>query len=443
MVVSPMQRQVVLASCFGVFLEWYDFLTFASLATIFGQLFFPPGDASTALLSSLATFGVGMLLRPLGSAFFGSLGDRIGRRKTFLMTIVLMGGATVAVGFLPTYAQVGLWATSLLVALRMVQGFAMGGEIGGVAVYLTEHAPQHQRGLYTSVLQLMGPLGILVSSIQVVLLPPLLGLEAFLDWGWRIPFCLSALLLMVSLKFRLNLHESPVFLALRERQAIARTPLRDCWHDRHTRGRMLLLFVCVSGGGSLLFFSSQVYTGIYLKTVVGMSTATAGLCALVATLCLLPLTVLAGWLSDRVGRRPLILSGLLLGLLSLFPVFLGFQAWGDSPVTVTFLLLPLVCALACVTGPQTALLPELFPAQTRYSAVALPHNLAAGWIGGMSPWVMTWLSVRLEYPDAGLIYLAALLALALWVGWRYLPETRDTDLFAFTSPDGHVERQSG
>lgn len=423
-----MQRQVVVSACFGTFLEWYDFLTFASLATYFGQLFYPAEDPVAGLLASLATFGVGMLVRPLGAAFFGSLGDRIGRRKTFLATIVLMGLATVAVGCLPTYAQIGIAAPILLVLLRMAQGLAVGGEIGGAAVYLTEHAPTERRGLYTSVLQLMGPLGIMASSLQIILLQNTLSAAEFQAWGWRVPFWLSAVLLAISLKSRLSLHESPVFQSLRDQQALSKTPLRECWHDPKTRGRMLLLFTCISAGGSLLFFSSQVYTSVFLKTVVGLPATQVGTLLTLATLCLLPLTLLAGHLSDRVGRRPILLTGLGLGALALMPVFQGLAAWAEQPFVVFLLLLVLVVALACITGPQTAVLAELFPARTRYSAVALPHNLAAGWIGGLSPLVVTWLGVRLENPFAGIWYLVILLGLTALIGWRYLPETRGVDL---------------
>src|SRR5512142_2930733 len=210
------QRKVVLAACFGTFLEWYDFLTFASLATYFSVLFFPPDNPTAALLMSLATFGVGMVVRPLGSALFGSLADKFGRRPIFIATISLMGVTTFAVGLLPTYAQVGMFAPLLLLLLRLLQGFAVGGEIGGVAVYLTEHAPLNRRGFYTSVLQLMGPLGILASMLQVVLLQSWLSDAEIHEWGWRVPFLLSIVLLLISLKSRLNMIESPVYLEMQE-----------------------------------------------------------------------------------------------------------------------------------------------------------------------------------------------------------------------------------
>src|SRR5574343_85384 len=203
---SHIQKKVVIAACFGTFLEWYDFLTFASLASYFSVLFFPADNPVAALLASLGTFGVGMIVRPLGAALFGSLGDRHGRRTIFLVTIVLMGLATVGVGLLPTYEQVGLLAPLLLLLLRMLQGLSVGGEIGGASVYLTEHAPTGKRGLYTSVLQLMGPRGMMASSLQIVALQYLLSDADFKTWGWRIPFLLSSVLLAISIKSRMNLH---------------------------------------------------------------------------------------------------------------------------------------------------------------------------------------------------------------------------------------------
>lgn len=425
------QRKIALAACFGGFLEWYDFLTFASLATVFGQLFFPDADKMASLLASLATFGVGTLVRPLGAALFGSLGDRYGRRIVFIATIALMGVATFAVGLLPVYANAGFIAPLLLVCLRLLQGLAMGGEIGGAIVYLTEHAPPQRRGASTSVLQLMGPLGVMASTFQIVLLQRWLSEADFLDWGWRVPFLLSAVLLAISLKSRIALHESPVFKNLTAEQRVAKTPLRECFADPVTRGHMALLFFCISSGGSLLFFSSQVYAPVFLKNVVGMDSTLAGELTIAATLALFPLTVFCGWLSDRIGRRPVLLAGLLLGAVSVMPVYWGLQHFGDgqpSNIAVVGLLLALVTAVALITGPQTATLAELFPARTRYTAVGLPHNLAAGWIGGMSPFIVTLIAKQTGNPLAGLLYPTLLLIVAFVVGRFCLPETRGKNL---------------
>lgn len=517
--ITPTQRKVVLAACFGTFLEWYDFLTFASLATYFSVLFFPPENPTAALLMSLATFGVGMVVRPLGSALFGSLADKYGRRPIFITTIALMGITTFLVGLLPTYAQIGIAAPLLLLLLRLLQGFAVGGEIGGVAVYLTEHAPQGRRGFYTSVLQLMGPLGILVSTLQIVLLLAFLEPADFNAWGWRIPFLFSAVLLFVSIKTRMSLEESPVFRQLQVEGTVSKAPLRECLRDRHTLKGMALLFFCISAGGSLLFFSSQVYANVFLKSVVRLDAQTASTLVMLSTLLLFPLTIFCGWLSDKVGRRPILLAGLILGALTILPVFKGLQHYGnpalerfnsevkvtlygtacdyspfrkavndcernqeflikngvsyelmpqgehkevtlcigDSEVTgfratevtaalrakgwlekadpaqvnsfMLFLLLIVpVVAVALITGPQTAVLAELFTARTRYSAAAVPHNLSAGWIGGLSPFMVTLISVQAGDALAGLWYPVGMLIFASIIGLLFLPETKDVSL---------------
>lgn len=511
------QRNVIVAACFGTFLEWYDFLTFASLATYFSLLFFPPDNPVAALLASLATFGVGMLMRPVGAAILGSLGDKYGRRPIFISTILLMGLSTFAVGLLPTYAQIGLGAPALLLLLRLIQGFAVGGEIGGAAVYLTEHSPAKRRGFYTSVLQLMGPLGILASTLQVLLLQSWLSDADFHAWGWRVPFILSIVLLLISLKSRLAMIESPVFLQMQSSNTLSKTPLRECLRERRTLGRMALLFFCISAGGSLLFFSSQVYTTVFLKNVVKLEPQLASTLVMSSTILLFPLTILFGWLSDQVGRRPVLLAGLLLGFLSIYPVYQGLLRYGNpalahfnhtvavtltgsqchyspfSPVAndcektqeflsklgiaytlqdgsptqlrigdypalthfspshlkdvliisgwpeqaevahvnywIIFLLLSIpVSALALITGPQTATLAELFPARTRYTAVALPHNLSAGWIGGLSPFMVTLVSIKAGDSLTGILYPVGLLGIAFMVGFLFLPETRNTSL---------------
>jgi MFS family permease len=522
------QRKVAIAACFGTFLEWYDFLTFASLATYFSTLFFPEGNPIAALLASLATFAVGMLVRPLGAALVGSLGDKYGRRPIFIATILLMGLATFAVGLLPTYAQVGMLAPLLLLLLRLLQGFSVGGEIGGGAVYLTEHAPANKRGAYTSVLQLMGPLGILASTSQIVLLQSLLSAEQFTAWGWRVPFLLSAVLLLITIKIRANMLESPVFVHMREQHALARAPLRECLTTGPILGRMALLFFCISAGGSLLFFSSQVYANVYLKSVVRVDPQTASALVMASTVALFPLTVYFGSLSDRIGRKPVLLAGLLLGALAIIPVFNGLLHFGnpalerfsrDVPVEVVgnacvydpfktpandcernqqllaklgvsysrlpagkpddasvrigrteirgfqpgvlasalkaegwteradpdhadrlmifWLLMVLVVALALITGPQTAVLAELFPAPTRYTAVALPHNLSAGWIGGLSPFMITFLSAKAGNALAGMWYPAAWLGAAFVIGLIFLPETRSVSLEGDTRHTGN------
>ena len=435
---SHSYRKIAIAACFGTFLEWYDFLTFATLAVVFAPLFFPSSDPSAGLLASLATFGVGMIVRPIGAAIFGSMGDRIGRKPVFMITIALMGFATVCVGFLPTYAQVGIWAPILLVALRLLQGLSAGGEIGGSAVYLTEHAGNEHRGFKTSFLQLMGPLGILFSTLQIALLRSYLSPEEFQEWGWRVPFWISILLLLIACKARMALEETPVFLELSKCNQKTESPLLSNFRDPETRKRMFLLFFCISAGGAVLFFCVQVYTAIFLKTSAKLPAVLVDQLSIYATLALFPLTLFAGWLSDKVGRKPVVIGGLLLGAIFIQPAFQILQTLSEeylkssdakSIIISTGLVLTLLSlSLALVVGPQTALLAELFPAKTRNSAATLPHNLAAGWIGGLLPLIVTWLNQTWGSDLAGLWYPTIFLAAGAIVTFLYLPETKNNSL---------------
>ena len=373
-----------------------------------------------------------MVVRPLGAAFFGSLGDRIGRRPVFLITITLMGGATFAVGFLPTYEQIGIWAPILLVSLRLLQGLSAGGEIGGSAVYLTEHAGNSNRGLKTSVLQLMGPLGMLVSTLQLVLLNQFLDPVSFKEWGWRVPFWFSIILLLVALKVRMTLEETPIFKEMLAKGQTSQSPLRDNFRDKETRKQMFLLFFCISAGGSVLFFCVQVYTGIFMKSALQMNPQIVDTLTITATLVLFPLTILSGALSDRIGRRPVVISGLLLGTILIQPAYQFLQALSQQSSPDYFLmaatLVTITLPLALVIGPQTALLAELFSAKTRNSAATLPHNLAAGWIGGLLPLIVTWLNKEFSSQLAGLWYPTIFLAIAAGFAIFLLPETKKADL---------------
>ena len=424
--------KIATAACFGTFLEWYDFLTFATLAVASAPSFFPSSDPVTGLLASLATFGAGMIVRPLGAAFFGSLGDRIGRRPVFLITISLMGGATFAVGFLPTYEQIGILAPILLVSLRLLQGLSAGGEIGGSAVYLTEHAGDSNRGFKTSVLQLMGPLGMLVSTLQLLLLNQFLDPASFKEWGWRVPFWFSIVLLLVALKVRMTLEETPIFKNMLAKGETSKSPLRDNFKDKETRKQMFLLFFCISAGGSVLFFCVQVYTGIFMKSALQINPQIVDTLTITATIVLFPLTIISGALSDRIGRRPVVISGLLLGTILIQPAYQFLQTLSQQTAPdyslMIVVLIAITLPLALVVGPQTALLAELFPARTRNSAATLPHNLAAGWIGGMLPLIVTWLNKEFSSPLAGLWYPTIFLAIAAGLAIFFLPETMKIDL---------------
>jgi MFS family permease len=282
----------------------------------------------------------------------------------------------------------------------------------------------------------MGPLGILVSTLQIALLESYLTPEEFLSWGWRVPFWVSLLLLLVAFKARMALEETPIYLQLSKSEAQSKKPLRDNLKDPETRKRMFLLFFCISAGGAVLFFCVQVYTSIFLKTSVKIAPQIVDQLSVYATVALLPFTVFAGWLSDKIGRKPVVVSGLILGATLILPAFhllqeIGQKAiqTGEVPITVnTLILIGLSAILALVVGPQTALLAELFPAKTRNSAATLPHNLAAGWIGGLLPLIVTWLNQAWASNVAGLWYPTIFLISGAIVALIYLPETRKVDL---------------
>jgi MFS family permease len=325
----------------------------------------------------------------------------------------------------------------LLVFLRLLQGLSAGGEIGGGAVYLTEHAGTQYRGFKTSFLQLMGPLGILFSTIQIALLRYWLTAAEFESWGWRVPFWVSLLLLLIAVYIRRSLEETPIFLELAKKTPKVESQLLNNFRDPQIRKRMFLLFFCISSSGAILFFCVQVYTMIFLKTTVRLETTLVDQLSIGATVILIPLTVAAGWLSDLFGRKPIVLSGIILGAILLYPSYALLQQLGvhyiQNPSSLTIIsicaiLTLLSCMLALVVGPQTALLAELFPAKNRNSAATLPHNLAAGWIGGLLPLIVTWLNQQWGNTMAGLWYPTVFLMCAGIVAFLYLPETKQTDL---------------
>jgi len=427
---------MLIAACFGTFLEWYDFLTFGALAVTFGPLFFPSNDPSSSLLASLATFGVGMIVRPIGAAFFGSMGDRVGRKPVFMITISIMGLATLLVGFLPTYAQIGILAPILLVSLRILQGFSAGGEIGGGAIFLAEHAGEKNRGFKTSFLQLMGPFGILASTLQITLLQGWLSTEEFQAWGWRIPFFISFLLLLLALYFRRTLEETPVFQELLMNSTKTEGQLLNNFKDPEIRKNMFLLFFCVSGGGAVMFFCSQVYLPIFLKTVVKLPAKLVDQLSVLSTLFLLLTIIFAGWISDRIGRKPVITTGLLLGAGLILPSFWMMKTIGidinnfsgNGILEIGGIMFGLSFILGLLGGPQASILAELFPAKSRNSAATFPHNLAAGWAGGMLPFIVAWLNQKLGSTEGGLWYPAIYLLFAALIGLFYLPESIKYDL---------------
>jgi MFS family permease len=321
-IAKPMGSQmVVFAASLGTIFEWYDFFLYGSLAVFFGALFFPPGNETAGFLASLATFGAGFAVRPFGALLFGALGDRIGRKRSFMVTMVIMGLSTLGVGLMPTYGLVGVWAPVLLVSLRLMQGLAVGGEYGGAATYVAEHAPPHQRGYYTSWLQTTCTGGLLLSLIVILACRLSLSDAAFKAWGWRIPFLASIFLLAVSVYIRLKLEESPVFQRMKLDGRISRSPIRESFGSWDNLKRVLITLFGITAGMTVIWYSAQFYALFFMQNTLQVDYRTS-YAIIAAGLSLgTPLLVLFGAISDRVGRRPVMIAGLLLGTLTLIPSF--------------------------------------------------------------------------------------------------------------------------
>ncbi|MEJ2125144.1 MAG: MFS transporter [Alphaproteobacteria bacterium] len=328
-------RKVVFASSLGTVFEWYDFYLYATLAPFFASLFFPHGNETAALLSALATYAAGFLIRPVGALVFGSLGDRKGRKHAFLITVVLMGGATFAMGLLPTYDQIGWLAPLMLVLLRLTQGFALGGEYGGAATYVAEHTPAPMRGLATGWIQATATLGFLMTLLIIIVCRNMIPPEQFKAWGWRIPFMLSIFLLVLSAYIRLKLNESPLFKRLKATGKLSKAPIRESFLNAKNGWYVLLALFGATAGQAVIWYMGQFYALFFLQITLKADYDIAYKLIIMALLISTPLFVFFGWLSDMIGRKPIILAGCFLAMLTYFPIFQGLT-YAVNPDLVAF-----------------------------------------------------------------------------------------------------------
>jgi len=311
--------RVITASSAGTAFEWYDFFIFGSLTPVIAKVFLAGLDPTSALIAALALFAVGFAFRPLGAVIFGAMGDRIGRKATFLATVSLMGGATFAIGLLPTYAQVGTLAPILLVLLRICQGTALGGEYGGAAIYVAEHAHNDRRGAATGWIQSSASFGLLAALLIIFATRSWLGEEAFGQWGWRIPFLMSVILLAISVWMRLKLAESPHFAKLQEEGEVSKTPLREAFARRESLRQVAIAFFGIMCAQGAVWYFTFFYMQVFLEKSLGVPGTIKDLLLIIMTVVSAPLYVFFGWLSDRVGRKPVMLGGMLLALALYFP----------------------------------------------------------------------------------------------------------------------------
>ena len=395
---------IIAASSCGTLIEWYDFYLYGVLAGFFATHFFP-GEMRDGFLYSLGIFWTGFVVRPFGAVFFGYLGDLIGRKYTFMLTLGLMGLATFLVGCLPTYESIGWLAPVLLVACRVVQGLALGGEYGGAATYVAEHAPDGQRGFYTSWIQTTATMGIVMALLSIMAFRIGLGDEAFNAYGWRFPFLISALLVVLSGYIRLKLHESPLFARLKEQGRASKRPVRDAYFNSKNLGLMALALFGFTAPEGVVWYTSQFYALAYLLNVLMIDYVTVYMVMTFALLLGAPFFIFWGWLSDRIGRRSIMTAGFALAVVSYWPVFTWLGEFRDSPVILCILVWYMVILVTMVYGPIAAFLVELFPARIRYSSMSLPYHIGNGVFGGGVPFIATFLAGTFTgVPLIGLLY---------------------------------------
>jgi MFS family permease len=464
-------RKVITASAVGTMIEWYDFYIFGSLATIISPLFYPSGNDTWALIAYLSTFAVGFVVRPFGALFFGRIGDLVGRKYAFLVTLLLMGAATAAVGILPTYETIGMAAPIILLLIRVLQGLALGGEYGGAAVYVAEHVPDNQRGFYTSFIQITATLGLFLSLAVILFIQNTMSPEAFRAWGWRLPFLISVGLVGISLYIRLRMKESPIFQHVKSTGMTSAAPLKEAFTQWPNLKRVLISLFGATAGQGVVWYTGQFYALFYLQTILRVNATSANYIVAAALLLGMPLFVFFGALSDRIGRKRIMMAGCLLAAVSYLPIYHSMQQVVGSnvvtaisqrnPVTGAIGLIPQTIVdgqlqpaadvlpyrgfvdlmsnpiawklillifiqlifVTMVYGPIAAYLVEAFPAKIRYTALSLPYHIGNGVFGGLLPLIGLSVVAQTGNIYAGLYYPIAVAGITFVVGSILLKES--------------------
>jgi MFS family permease len=454
---------VILASSVGTMIEWYDFYIFGSLAVVLSQKFFPPGNNTFALIAYLSTFAVGFMVRPFGALFFGRIGDLVGRKYAFLVTLSIMGFGTFLIGLMPTYATAGWFAPIALIAIRVLQGLALGGEYGGAAIYVAEHVPDNRRGYWTSFIQITATLGLFLSIITVLVLQFNMSKEAFQSFGWRIPFLLSVILVIVSLYIRLKMQESPIFQNIKSTGMSSAQPLKDAFTKWPNLKLVLISLLGATAGQGVVWYTGQYYALFYLQSILKVNIRTGFEIVAIALLLGMPFFTVFGALSDKIGRKKIIMAGCLLAVVTYYPIYHAMQsAAGNNvqtfksvvnPVTKAPTLTPLtndvlsnnlvpakeapnpnvpllvllvfiqVIYVTMVYAPIAAYLVEAFPANIRYSSFSLPYHIGNGVFGGLVPLIGIYVCAATGNIYSGLWYPMAVAAMTFIVGSIALKET--------------------
>jgi MFS family permease len=464
---------VITASSVGTMIEWYDFYIFGSLAAVLSLKFYPPGNATFSYIAYLATFAVGFVVRPFGALFFGRIGDLIGRKYAFLVTLSIMGLSTAVIGLMPTFATAGWFAPIFLILIRVLQGLALGGEYGGAAVYVGEHAPDSRRGFYTSFIQITATLGLFVSLLVILATQSSLSKEDFNAWGWRIPFLLSIILVAISFYIRLKLRESPIFAQIKSSGKASIQPLKDAFTKWPNLKQVLISLFGATAGQGVIWYTGQFYALFYLQTILKVNPRTSNIIIAIALLLGMPFFTVFGALSDRIGRKRLMMAACLIAVFTYIPIYHAMQrAAGNNVVTVqstrnkvtgaialtpmtndaTGALVPAkeasspaqgmlillvfiqVIYVCMIYGPIAAYLVEAFPARIRYTSLSLPYHIGNGVFGGLLPLIGLSVCAATGNIYAGLYYPIGVAALTFVVGSLLLRETHNTKIWDEVTP---------
>ena len=417
---------IIGASSVGTLIEWYDFYLYGVLAVFFSKHFFSPGiDPNIAFILSLAVFWTGFLVRPFGAIVFGHLGDLIGRKFTFMLTLLLMGSATFIVGLLPGYETLGTLAPVLLVLMRVVQGLALGGEYGGAATYIAEHAPDGKRGLYTSWIQTTATMGIVLALFVILMCRLGFGEPTFADWGWRVPFLISAILVLLSIYIRLKLEESPLFARLREQGKASANPAKESFTSGKNWGLILLALFGATAPEGVVWYTGQFYALFYMTTVLKIPYVTVYVLMMIVLTLGAPFFIVFGALSDKIGRRNIMTLGFALAVISYWPVFTWMGAVKDNPFLLGVLVFYMVILVTMVYGPIAAFLVELFPARIRYTSMSLPYHVGNGVFGGLVPLAGASIAAATGVALGGLFYPMGIAAIGVVVSLAGLKARTD------------------
>jgi MFS family permease len=474
---------VIAASAVGTMIEWYDFYIFGSLAAYLAPKFYPPGNELFQYIAYLATFAVGFLVRPFGALFFGRIGDLIGRKYAFIVTLTIMGGATAVVGLLPSFATAGWFSPITLIALRVLQGLALGGEYGGAAVYVAEHVPDHKRGYYTSFIQITATLGLFVSLAVILGTQASMTDTAFKNYGWRIPFLASLVLVAISLYIRMRMKESPIFSQLKTAGMTSAAPLKEAFTKAANLKRVAISLFGATAGQGVVWYTGQFFALYYLQTILKMNAKTANISIAIALLLGMPFFVVFGALSDKIGRKKIMMAGCLLAVVSYLPIYHALEravgtkvtsvqstknkvtgATALTPMTtdasgknvpvgvatnpnvplIVLLVFIQVIFVTMVYGPIAAYLVEAFPAKIRYTSLSLPYHIGNGVFGGMVPLVGVWTIAATHNIYSGLYYPMAVASLTFVVGSIFLKETHGHKIWdeVATTPQQAAKRQA-